>query len=80
MAGGLVAAAYVVEKSHPVIVDNVQGHTALGREVYRALSVRTGIPLTTSLCGFTLTTQWLVVCPAGTGVGLTNAVEFTPRG
>ena len=44
------------------------------------VSIKTGVPIDTALCGFTMCTQWLVVCPNGSGAGLTNAMQFRVDG
>jgi hypothetical protein len=58
------------------------GSFALGGATYCSgkIALKTGLPLDTALCAFPGCTQWVVVCSAGAGAGITNAVQFKPRG
>ena len=64
----------VISGPMPLLVGSfaLGGSTSCGG----VISVNAGVPMDPALCGFTLCTQWFVVCPGSSGAGLTNAVQF----
>lgn len=68
--------AYVSAKTSSVVRQDMDG----GCKAPVKIALKTGMPMDTALGGFTVCTQWVVVCPAGAGAGITNAVQFKPRG